>query len=164
MREPIDLTREFKLQHFGSGEWVDEKDYALFEHEGIECYIMRICAKEPFAKDEVYFGGYFVGYCKVTKEHPLHGSEYHEVDLIDFECHGGLTFSEFVDGEYWIGFDCSHSWDIRPSSEMMREKYKPSFALDPICSFVSPFESTYKNLEFCIQECKKIAEQLKATS
>ena len=52
------------------------------------------------------------GYIKVEEGHPWYGVEYDEVEV---ECHGGPTWSDFIDGRtgWWLGFDTNHheDWD-----------------------------------------------------
>ena len=80
------------------------------------------------------------GYVGVPKEHKLYGLDYSEDISIEKEPHGGITFSGQLDkalvGDidlWYIGFDC-HS-------------YKDTLE---ICT-----------LYFCINECEKLALQLK---
>jgi hypothetical protein len=50
----------------------------------------------------------FLGYVKVPKNHKYYGLPYNEIDII---VHGGLTFSEEIDNEWWIGWDYGHPGD-----------------------------------------------------
>jgi hypothetical protein len=47
------------------------------------------------------------GYVRVPEGHPWGGLD---VDDIDVEVHGGLTYAR----EGWIGFDTLHGWDFWP--------------------------------------------------
>jgi len=158
-------TTEEKIQRFGNGEWVQEIDYLEFEYLDYECTICRMCVREPYSKEEKYFGGYLCGYVKLPKYHPYYDLEYYDMRII---CHGGLTFGE-KNEQYWIGFDCSHSHDYIPSFEFLKEtapfmaefkkkteELKKRFNLEnsPI------FNRIYRNMEFCIYECKNIIDQL----
>lgn len=53
---------------------------------------------------------WFNGYVEIPKNHPLYGRAYQS---LDFDVHGGLTFSGNLYGleGYFIGFDCNHGWD-----------------------------------------------------
>ena len=54
--------------------------------------------------------------------------------LYNVDIHGGITYNDFYDGKgYCIGFDCAH--------------YKDTFEV--------------QTLEYCINECEKLAKQLK---
>ena len=103
-----------------------------FEHEGLRCVVV----KQPM--------GHRCGYVGVPKGHDLYGKDAFDTkdeSLWDISVHGGLTYSE--GGEinkypvesidtWWFGFDTAHYWDTK-----------------------NP-----KSTEYCINECKKLAEQL----
>lgn len=167
MQRYIPVSLETKLCHFlaseedkrkwwGEGEWVKEPDLAIFYHKTIKCVIRRIIVREM---SNHIFGGHLCGYCEVPKDHTYWGLDY---DQIPIEVHGGLTFSDFIDNEWLIGFDCGHSFDLLPSIEQMRDRYrdegleelKKQFPNSPI------WESTYRTFQFVEDECRKIAEQL----
>lgn len=151
--------RQFKLKFMGYGDWIDEPDWVKFEYVGFNCLIARVVKREPYANEEAYFGGHLCGYIFLPDNHPLHGKP---IDEIDLDCHGGITWSELTDEGCMIGFDCGHSMDLIPTMEQQRctrggfidfikipEEYKK----------LSLFNPTYKNLSFCIKECKKLAKQ-----
>jgi len=158
-------TPQEKEHWWGEGEWVNEPDLVIFEHLGIKCMVKRIAIQEPYSKDFSIFGGYLNGYVAIPSDHPYYQKKYEDIDI---ECHGGLTFGERSDS-YWIGFDCAHSLDYTPSTEHIKktapwmqefrdreEKLKTKLNLhgSPI------FKKNYRNIHFCIEECKRIAEQL----
>lgn len=157
-------TREEKLKWFGEGEWCDETDEMNFEWADMQCKIVRICQDE-YPNDNYKFGGYLCGYVKIPEYHPLYNNQ-NAFDL-DFDVHGGITFNEFyLDTKDWyIGFDCAHSTDVIPSmidirkkiNEEMKEKHPKIFESYPNCAI---FNSSYKTVDFVIEECKKLAEQL----
>lgn len=163
LKEEHHWTSEEKLKHFGYGEWVEEADVTEFEYLGYIAYVYRVFMREPDLKEEAYFGGHLCGYVKVPEDHHLFGkrSECWDADL---DCHQGITFSEFHE-EHWIGFDCAHSGDYVPTMEMMRKKrrYSGEFELFPIpegfenCTLFHP---VYRNMEYCIYECKRLIESL----
>ena len=165
-------TAEQKQKWWGEGEWVNEPDIVSFEHNGIECKILRIAAREP-VQEEFVFGGHMCGYCKIPKQHPFYGKDLIGNEDIEIDMHGGITYSQ-KNSEYipelseghWIGFDCGHSHDVIPSMQFLRKLFKSpieDFEKEmkdkyPNCGLFNP---TYKNIEFCIQECKSVADQLK---
>lgn len=74
-------------------------------------------------------GGALCGYVGVADGHKYFSVEYGDCDV---EVHGGLTFSDFCqpnhehgichtpdsgepDRVWWLGFDCSHLWDVTPA-------------------------------------------------
>lgn len=102
------------------GEWKDEPDKIQWKDEetGLPCLIVR----GP--------SGALCGYVGVSESHSLYKKDYEHADV---ECHGGLTFADMCadvgdesrhvchvpdpgepDHVWWFGFDCAHSWDLRP--------------------------------------------------
>lgn len=153
-------TKEEKIKWFGEGEWVEEPDLVEFTHDGIECRVLRRCLKEPCTKEEYYFGGHLCGYISVPSDHPIYGKDI--LDL-DFDVHWRLTYGEFENDKYWIGFDCMHSGDYCPSMELFKKQYRDEIKRFPIPEeFMkySIFNPVYRNINFCIEECKSMAEQL----
>lgn len=164
-------TKEFKQKLFGEGEWVDEPDIIKFEYRGYKCLVFRVVKKDPFATDEHYFGGHLCGYVLLSEGHKFYGKNYDEIDV---DCHGGLTFSEFsddyeefdefdIDRSHLIGFDCAHSGDYCPSSEEMMKKIRRRggiYAIPEEFKKYSIFNPVYRNVQFCVDECKSIVDQL----
>lgn len=157
---------DFKLKHFGYGEWIEEPDTTEFIYRDYECRIIRMIIREPIPNKECYFGGYLCAYVKIPESH-----EYYleNVDDIGVSCPWGLSYAEMHEDGFWIGFDCGHSNDIIPSMERMindnsemsiwkkdiqnlRERYGQK------CPEI--FRKAYKNIDFCIEECKNIVNQL----
>ncbi len=139
------IEKEKKKEYFGEGEWVEEPDELKFNHMGIDCSLRRIIA---FELSGHAFGGHLCGYCKVPKNHPWVGASF---DL-DVDVHGGITFGRTDENEdYWLGFDCAHSGDLVPSLNRLFDR---SFSKG----------DTYKTVPFCIEECKKLADQINKAS
>ncbi len=156
-------TREQKLQWFGEGPWCDEPDEVKFECSDMECLIYRHIVFEESGHS---FGGFLNGYVKIPEYHPLYRNE--KGHDLDFDVHYGVTFNNhFYDDDktWWIGFNCAHSMDVVPSmieirkkmDQYRRDKFPGLFDGNLKCM---PFNSTYKTLDFAINECKKLAEQL----
>jgi hypothetical protein len=165
MIEKHKFTSEEKIKWWGEGEWVNEPDLVTFEHLGIKCKILRMAIIEPCAKDFHVFGGFLNGYVAIPFDHSLYQNKYEDMEI---DCHSGLTFGECSD-RHWIGFDCAHSNDYVPSTEHLKktaawmkdcrdreEELKKRLNLEnsPI------FNKSYRNIQFCIDQCKHIAEQL----
>lgn len=170
LQEIHHYTSDEKLKWWGYGEWVEELDEVRFVHKGIECRIIRIAGPEL---DENRYGGHLCGYIKVPKDHVCYGKGY---DDIEIDVHGGLTYSE-IDQEnhnylppegHWIGFDCVHAGDYHPSVEYMKKtmpelieiERKSKERLKKFGMNENIFQNTYKNINYCIQECKSVVEQL----
>lgn len=62
-------------------------------------------------------------------------------------CHGGITYEEETDTEMIIGFDTAHYGDLCPCH----------FYMPLLRSSVS---GEYRNMDYCISECKSIIEQV----
>lgn len=91
--------------------------------------------------------GYYCGYVGIPQEHPLYGVKlfvYSNLlgDLTPeeyFDVHGGITYSGNgealgLDSRYWwYGYDCGHAGDTKSEC----------------------------NIDFCTEECKSLARQLK---
>ena len=76
------------------------KDFIYKDHR---CFIRHVIAR----------GGcenWLCGYVEIPRESKYYGIDY---DDIPVRCHGGLTFSDFIDENdvYIIGFDCNHYGD-----------------------------------------------------
>jgi len=102
----IDKTQWF---HKNTGPWDDEVSGKQWfdETTGLPCLIRRT----PL--------GHLCGYVGLPSNHPWHGKPYSRIRL-DVNVHGNLTYAgktpdDFaLPGYWWIGFDCSHSFDLVP--------------------------------------------------
>jgi hypothetical protein len=156
-------SAEMKLKHLGYGEWVEEPDLIEFEYKDFECKVLRILHREPYSKEECYFGGYLCGYVKIPENHPSFNKQYNDIEV---DCHGGLTYSEKEENAYWIGFDCAHLMDYVPSMELFRKtnkdllEFRKKFPIPQEYKSHPLFKPTYKNVNFCMEECKSIVNQL----
>lgn len=151
-------NREFKLKHLGYGEWLEEPDIIEFEYRGIKCLVIRVLLKEIYAKDECWFGGYFCGYIFLPKEHPLYGKNIEQVDL---NCHFGVTFAEVTEEGHKIGFDCAHFSDLIPSMVELRKRHPlpQIFTIPKGMENLPLFKPIYRNMSFCIKQCKQMVKQ-----
>ena len=85
-----------------------EGDENSFEYKGYKCHIRRV---------GMPYRGHLCGYIEIPADHELYEMDYDEIEdkyqgLLP--AHGGLTFSDFIDNNYWIGFDCAHYGDLDP--------------------------------------------------
>lgn len=162
VREEHVFTVDQKLCWFGYGEWVEEIDKIFFKHKNIECAIKRIVIPEPYNPKHI-FGGHLCGYVRIPTDHPYYQKK---IDDLDIDCHGGLTYAECIDDEYWVGFDCGHSGDYLPSINFSKIKNKKMlnsreiFPHPPEFEKFSIFNPVYRNIKFCVDECKSIVDQL----
>lgn len=182
------LTSREKLFWLGQGEWVEEADEVDFEHVGVKCKVWRQGCESVRLFLNTYpdfpklsentnaqvqalleitgykipaFGGHLCGYI-CLENHPC---DFETRDEIPVDCWGGITYAEKEkDGKYWIGFDCAHSGDIVPSMVEMQEGIRTETRRQMLKMGLdisnSPlFNDSYKNIDFCIKECKSMAEQ-----
>lgn len=157
IKENHHWTSEEKLKYCGYGEWIEEADVTEIEYLGYEAFIIRVFIREYLTKEEAYSGGYLCGYVRIPENHPL----YKQKEIV-LDCHGGVTFNE-IHEEHWIGFDCAHPRDIVPTIENFKNTNEELISLQkeifsPV--YESLFKQTYKNIEFCIEECKSMIAQL----
>jgi hypothetical protein len=119
---------------------------------------------------DFYDPGHLCGYCNLSDNHPWLKLEKKYYETIS-EVHGGLTFFE---GNK-IGFDAGHAHDIIPAVEKnlrtLPESVKNIFPsceefikTNPEkirdCGFDELFDRSYKNMDFMINECKKLAQEI----
>lgn len=101
--------------------------------------------------------GYRCGYVLIPEGHLWHGKDYGEIDA---DVHGGLTYSEDEQGEYWIGFDCAHSGDARDPA-LTPESLNRSLGR---FSRMSDDHGSVKTTEFVETECRSLCEQAAAAA
>ena len=130
--------------------------------------INRVELKEECAH---YYGGHLCGYVKIPQEHSLYGID----EIEDLDCHGGITYNDHNKVQkvtnalppHWIGFDCAHSGDIVPSTELFKKRHQSLKCIEkamrqlkdlyPNCSSMNPI---YRNMAYCMKECMSIVDQL----
>lgn len=80
-------------------------------------------------------GKHLCGYVLLTKDNKYFEVEY---DDIRIHVHGGLTFSDFYESVWMVGFDCGHYNDYQPAYEYS--------------------SGVYRDMEYVINECQNLAE------
>jgi len=77
-----------------------------------------------------------------------------------FDVHGSLTYSGGKDnypvqnsGLWWFGFDCGHCDDAPDTKAMLEYGFTPS-------PYMSGHGGTVRTLDYCINECHSLADQL----
>jgi hypothetical protein len=146
------FTSGEKLKYLGYGEWVEELDLLIFKYKEYKAKIIRIMMQEAFHH---WCGGYLCGYIFIPPKHPWFQTVDDMYEGLPCQVHYGLTYGQFDkdSGCYVIGFDCSHCFDIVPSMELLK---KSSYLKK---NLTGKFNSTYKNMDFCINECKSMIDQ-----
>jgi hypothetical protein len=154
-----ELTSDEKLAAWGCGEWVEEPDYLEFTYREYIGIVNRIYYKHECGILEL---GHLCGYVQIPAGHPWHGKDYDEIEA---DCHGGLTYSgEKKEGLFFVGFDCAHSRDICPGTEVimainrreLQGKFPELMRKIQRSGFTS---SSYKNMEYVKQEVMKLIDQ-----
>ena len=128
---------------WGTGPWDDEPDHIDFVTAAGLPGIMHRNSM-----------GAWCGYVAVPPGHPSHGKRDGEVDC---DVHGGLTYANACQGSvchvaapgepddvWWLGFDCSHCWDVSPGHNQ----------------FGSYQGSSYRDVAYVRAECERLAQQL----
>lgn len=133
-----------------------EKD---FMYNGLRCVVVLTSM------------GHRCGYVGVNKSHPLYG---YNVDVVETSlyCHGGITFAKGGPNTYypvhsdlwWFGFDCAHCYDVNDFDAAL-EAFEDIDIRANLLSHKSicesfPTSGTVKTTDYCVDECKKLAEQL----
>ena len=139
------ITRAIDRTGWARGEWDNEPDRFDFIHAGFSCFILR------------NHTGNWCGYVGVPRGHQAYGLD---DSLIDMDVHGGLTYSGRCNGEichtpqegmpddvWWLGFDTAHYMDLSPA---MLRRFSHLYGSNEI----------YKNMQYVIDETKKLADQL----
>lgn len=167
MNEIHRFTSDQKLKFWGYGEWIEEPDEVTFQHNGIDCKIVRMAAPDG-SNGEHMFGGHLCGYIRIPEDSPYYQKHYDDVPI---EAHGGLTYGRMdcIDAGYWIGFDCSHCDDYMPSLQYLKKTLPALIEIEKRSQErIKRFNlqdslilrNSYKNIAFCIGECKSMADQL----
>ena len=121
----MNITEKIKL----------EGNYHQFIHDcdgiEIECIIQRNGV------------GALCGYVLINSDNTLYGLDYDEISYrIGFTPHGGLTYSDKIDGSWKVGFDCAHSGDFCPN---LPTNYGGGI---------------YRDLEYVKNECIQLAKSI----
>lgn len=152
---------ENKDQIWGNGEWVSEPDLVEFIYKDYRCRVKRISHREGHNNEHV-FGGHLCGYICVTGGLEITPEIYENLDV-----HGGITYNSIEEGDKnWIGFDCAHFGDYMPSMEYLKKTndyFKDFMPIPEKFKDLAIFNPKYRNLDFCIQECKKLVDQITET-
>lgn len=89
--------------------------------------------------------GSLCGYVEIFQDNELFGRGYDEIsEMINFYPHGGLTYANFTESGWQIGFDCSHSGDLVP------EYYKSYGRVSDV----------YRTMDYVKTQCELLAEEL----
>lgn len=156
------FTPEEKLKWWGNGGWIQEPDLITFSYKDFMCLISRSGFFNTDIENRYGFGGHLCGYVEIPFDHPYYGKDY---SVMKIDVHGGLTYCDYDNhNKYFIGFDCAHIFDYVPSVEFNYEhrKLNQDNSSDFLKYFGDIFQNAtvYKNIIYCINECKSMVDQL----
>lgn len=134
------------------GPWDSEPDLVEWRHNGAACLIVRGGS------------GSLCGYVGLPPTHKYWGRDYDAVQEQD-AAHGGLTYAGECGGRichvpqpgeihdvWWVGFDCSHAYDLAPCLQATLHRYGPPRS--------SLLDGTYRDLEYVITCVEGLADEL----
>lgn len=150
------------------GPWQEEPDHVYWTDEAsqLRCQVLRMPT------------GHLCGYVAVDKDHPLYKTPYS--DMPDLSVHGGLTYSQpakkwigdresreeayrdihedgFDEDDWVFGFDCAHLGDLSTCNIFC----PPEVDERLIEGLRSVGRGTYRDIEYVIGECERLAAQLR---
>lgn len=138
------LTTEQKLKWFGYGEWVEEADTIHLEYKDYKAEIHRVDPQIKIEERQVA-GGYLRGFVMVPQSHPYYGNE---EKLQKIVCYNGLAFNNMNTVFLKIHIIGFSTVDLNDHfTYLLKEKCKDK-------------DFVYRNMEFCIEECLNIIDQL----
>jgi hypothetical protein len=156
---------EDKRERFGDGPWIGEPDRVEWRAE-VSHYPCLALRHPEF--------GNWCGYVGLPPGHPSHGADFNAVDV---GVHGGLTFAHKCQegGDlrtichvprfdepadvWWLGFDCSHCFDLIPGLVMTLKRLPQRLA--PLPDIPDLFSlNVYRDLHYVMQEVDALARQL----
>lgn len=129
-----------------------------FEYKGFPCVVLFTNM------------GHRCGYVGLPMENKYYTQNY---DDIPIDCHGGLTYASFYlslqeeTNLWWIGFDTAHCFD-KSDFEKAKEYFKDEPEVMKSILFSEELNKRYdiggevRSLEYCIEECKNIVDQITA--
>lgn len=113
--------------------------------------------------------GIYCGYARL----PAHAANAKAAQFIAdrIDVHGEVTWSRDhikwrprAEGEWWLGFDCAHGFDMIPAMESFFAKA----GADGVLTAASPPLGTYRSVDYVLAECyamtRQIAEVIKELS
>lgn len=117
--------------------------------------------------------GHRCGYVGVPKEHDLY-CQYMDFDAVEMlDVHGGITYASDGLGTYhvesdlwWFGFDCAHYMDINDFDAALKafddpETQRSLMIYKSVQEQYPDKHGVIRTLDYCIEQCKRLAEQLK---
>ncbi|UQF11345.1 hypothetical protein [Vagococcus lutrae] len=108
-----------------------EGDRKEFQYKGYQCLIKRVSGM-----------GHLCGYVFIPFKHKRYATNSLENDL---KVHGGITYCDWLEGQWALGFDCAHFGDLVPNF-----------------NYTHTIFNTYRDMRFVQRELINLVKQLKA--
>lgn len=127
------------------------KPWHQFKQENPDGFYSKDYSKHKFVVYQHQTSGHLNGYVLLNPEDTIE-------DMMDIECHGGITFegnlAEIipVQAGNWIGFDCAHYGDMTPFAD----ERLASLGFD----FGVSYDKIWRTPDFVEENCKLIINQL----
>lgn len=131
LKEHDAICEAKKNNEWSCGPWTTERsNFEEWEHVGLQCAALR--------NHEL---GNWCGYVCVPKDHKYYGlvNKYY-LGL----GHGGVTYADFNNEEFWLGFDCAHAFDVVPI----------------FLGHMFLSNAAYRDLEYVRDQVNRMAEEL----
>ena len=127
----------------------------VWDHKGLKCVVLMVNDM-----------GHRSGYVGVPRDNPYFGLYYGRPEVRDMDVHWGLTYSSRNPGEkypvetligkflWWFGYDCGHyrdGLDVEAMPEKVAAIHRQYHSDEPY---------PIRDLNYCIGECEKLADQL----
>ena len=122
-----------------------------FKQENPDGFYTKDYSNHKFVVYQHELSGHLNGYVLLNEDD-------HIEDILDIECHGGITFegnlAEIipVQAGNWIGFDCAHCGDLTPFHDENLAELGFNFG--------SLGEEVWRDPDFVENQCKFIINQL----
>lgn len=146
------FSSDDKLEMWGYGEWVEEIDVLIFTYLDYNCSITRICKEMK---------GHLRGYICVPREHVIYDMPAY---IVPIDAHGGVSIAEQTEEGYVVGFECCTFCDVIPLYEkrlsQIINELRGTYPIPAGLSRHPWFHPIYRNIEYCIDECCHIVQQL----
>lgn len=127
------------------------KPWHQFKQENPDGFYAKNYSNHTFIVYQHPISGHLNGYVLLNPED-------HIEDILDIECHGGITFegdlAEIIPVQpgNWIGFDCNHLGDMTPFLNEHFAARGYEFGVD--------YNEIWRDPDFVEENCKQIIDQL----
>lgn len=127
------------------------KPWHQFKQENPDGFYAKEYSKHTFVVYQHQTSGHLNGYVLLNPED-------HIEDILDIDCHGGITFEDNlaeiipVQPGNWIGFDCAHYGDLTPFHNEKLAAHGFDFGVS--------YDEVWRDPDFIEENCRMIIDQL----